>query len=334
MFKKIIYSLCLCFLFACLGKPSAFEQRSVAWLRDKEHFRVLSTIGMIDRVVQAVGQEQVRSIPLISEGLDPHSYQLVKGDDEKLAVADLIFYNGLGLEHGPSLKQYLETSSKSVAVGQFVLEEGKAIFVQGQVDPHIWMDVSLWKGIIAPIVKKLSEAMPQHASLFTARGKQLEKDFDRAHQRIWKQLQALPKERRYLVTSHDAFNYFAKAYLATEQEHKEGSFGIRCQAPEGLAPESQISTVQVQQILNHLIEKEIHVVFAESNVSKDALNKIRDAASQKGHTVELASQSLYGDEMGPFLHFEPAEQAYLKMIEHNAQVIYDHLKPKGGSLEP
>ena len=160
-------------LWGCSNPDSSSQHEEVRrWQEDNGKVKVLSTIAMVDDLVKQIGGEYVDRMVLIKGDLDPHSYQLVKGDDEKLSRADLIFYNGLGLEHGPSLQHYLRTSSKAVSLGNKIREQNpEAIIVfHGQLDPHIWMDVELWAGSIPFIVEVLSRKDPAHAQIFQQNG--------------------------------------------------------------------------------------------------------------------------------------------------------------------
>jgi manganese/zinc/iron transport system substrate-binding protein len=141
-----------------------------------------------------------------------------------------------------------------------------------------------------------------------------------------RQLHAIPPDRRYLVTSHDAFNYFARAYLAEEDELADGRWHERFAAPEGLAPDSQLSTTDIQAIINHLDTYHILVLFPESNVSKDSIRKIVDAGAQKGLHLTIADGYLYADAMGPV---GSDGDTYLKMIAHNAALIAKYLDNNG-----
>jgi manganese/zinc/iron transport system substrate-binding protein len=138
------------------------------------------------------------------------------------------------------------------------------------------------------------------------------------HEQIYDVLQKIPEQKRFLVTSHDAFNYFTRAYLATPNEKTQAEWQMRVEAPEGLAPEGQLSTADIQKIIDHLIEYKIQIVFPESNVSRDSLKKIVHACAQKGLVVKISSGVLYGDAMGA-----PQSDAdtYLKMIKHDADVL-------------
>lgn len=322
--KQLFLLLCVLSLAACT-QDGRQRQAEMERFRTKDgKVKVLSTIAMIDDLVRKIGGDYVDSLTLLRGDLDPHSYQLVKGDDEKLAYADVVFYNGLSLEHGPSLQHYLETNKKAVGLGNKIMKKDPSLIlhVQGQLDPHIWMDVSLWAQTVPYIVETLSAKDPSHAAEFHAKGDKLVQELLETHKDVKTRLETLPPEKRYLVTSHDAFNYFTKAYLATEQERLDGSWSKRFAAPEGLAPESQLSTTHIQQIIDYLTLYKIHVIFPESNVSKDSIRKIMSAGKEKGLDITIAPCCLYADAMG-----EPGSDAdsYQKMMVHDADWITKYL---------
>ena len=291
------------------------------WSRDKDKIKVLATTAMIGDLAKEVGGEEVHVLILIKGDLDPHSYQLVKGDDEKLSFADIIFANGLQLEHGPSLQHYLENHDKVHFLGNKLLNFNPSPLLnyKGQVDPHIWMDLSLFAQTLPVIVEGLSKVRPEKKVYFAERGKKLEETLLKAHEKVRHILAQVPSEKRYLVTSHDAFNYFARAYLADEGE---SDWQNRFAAPEGLAPESLLSTKNISDILDHVKKYRIRVIFPESNVSTDSLRKIQNAAKEEGLEITLGNPYLYGDAMGP-----PGSDGdtYLKMIEHNAKTIAEDI---------
>ena len=112
---KALWILVLLCISACSGPERADEWKQ--WKTDNGKVKVLTTIAMIADLVKAIGDGHVDTLTLIKGELDPHSYQLVKGDDEKFASAQLIFFNGLGLEHGPSLQQQLYHSPNAIGLG-------------------------------------------------------------------------------------------------------------------------------------------------------------------------------------------------------------------------
>lgn len=314
-------------LFACSGGDDRVASIKL-WMNQNGKVKVFSTIAMIDDLVKQVGGEHIDTEVLIRGDLDPHSYQLVKGDDEKLAFADIIFYNGLGLEHGPSLQGYLSKSSKAIALGNKLMEQDLdyILHFRGQIDPHIWMDISLWAKTVPYIVEALSQKDPAHADSYRRNGDELAKQLQEAHEVVKREMQSVPSKKRYFVTSHDAFNYFTRAYLADENE-PAAQWQERFAAPEGLAPESQISATDIQAILSHLKTYNIRVLFPESNVSKDSIRKIVQAAREQGFDVKICECMLYADAMG---ETGSDGDSYIKMLKHNSKNISTMLDHNGG----
>ncbi len=316
---KIPLFLLLLICLLVIGCANQIGSKEQSKHQSGDKIRILSTIAMIHDLVNQIGGDHVESQVLIRGELDPHSYELVKGDDEKFARADLIFYNGLGLEHGLSLRQNLENNSRSIAVGDLLLKADSSLIIciDGQCDPHIWMDIALWAKMIRPIVDALSQKDPLHAADYRHRGELLRLRMEEEDRIAFKTLQEIPQEKRYLVTSHDAFHYFTKHYLAEPDELQDGSWVVRCAAPEGLAPDAQLSVVNIQEILDHVARYSVTVLFPESNVSKDSLRKILNAGKEKGLNLRLSKETLYGDSMG--------QNSYLEMISHNVNLIAKEL---------
>lgn len=329
MMMKWLICVFLSMLVGCSSQDASSHGRALQqWMAANGKVKVLSTIAMIDDLVKQVGGEYVDATVLIKGELDPHSYQLVKGDDEKFAFADLVFYNGLGLEHGPSLQSFLAKNAKAIPLGNRLMDEDPALmlYYKGQIDPHIWMDISLWAKTVPYIAAALSQKDPAHADIYRANAAKLVDAMLHEHQSIANELQQIPPAKRYLVTSHDAFNYFTRAYLAVPGE-EETLWRKRFMAPEGLAPESQISTTDIQATIDHLSRYHIHVLFPESNVNRDSIRKIVQAGKEKGLEVKIADVFLYADAMGKP---DSDGNSYLKMIAHNAKAIAAQLKTNGG----
>lgn len=325
--KSSVLFFTLTFIAACTCSEVCQKYRAdeKQWYERNGKIKVLSTTAMIDDIVKRVGGDSIDTLTLIKGGLDPHTYQLVKGDDEKLSFADVIFYNGLGLEHGPSLQQLLTEQKNSFAVGDAIYQKNPARILEynGQVDPHIWMDISMWEEIVPIIVEKLSLYDPAHAAQFKANGYRVIGELQEAHRNLRNTLQEVPDNKRYLVTSHDAFNYFTRAYLSTAKEVQENTWQKRFAAPEGLSPESQLSAADIQQIIDHLKKYDIQIIFSESNVSRDSIRKIVESGKDNGLEVRIATAFLYGDAMG-----EPGSEAdtYIKMVHYNGRTIASYLK--------
>lgn len=310
---KVTFSLFLTLLLCLVSCAKSKDPNSQsAYYEQNGKLKVLSTTAMIDDLVGKIGGEHVDHITLVTAQLDPHSYELVKGDDEKIAFASLVIGNGLNLEHGASLRYQLEQHGNTVFLADKIQQRfpNKILTVNGELDPHIWMDISIWAEGIDPIVEALSQLDPDHQQDYRHNGEVLRLEMLSTHQSILDELREVDEKQRYLVTSHDAFHYFTRAYLSEGQD-----IGERCMAPEGLAPDGQLSSQDILRVVNHLSRHQIGVVFPESNVNRDALHKI--IASCK-HPVYISDQSLYGDAMGDA---GSGADTYLGMIQHNAKVL-------------
>lgn len=286
-----------------------------------ERIKILSTVAMIGDLVEKIGGEEIDHTTLIQGNIDPHNYELVKGDIEKIQYADIIFYNGLGLEHGASLYYQIRNHKKSIALGDYLLDNYKdqIIISEGEIDPHVWMDVNLWKNTIELIVKTLSDADCVHAEYFAKNGARLLAELQVLDQEMLSLIQKIPESKRFLVTSHDAFSYFTRRYFAVAEEE---DWSKRCAAPEGLAPDGQLSIGHIRDIVTHLSQYKISVIFPESNVNADSLKKVQEACLEKGIVVSISQHPLYGDSVG---EENGDANTYMRMMKKNAEVIYQSL---------
>ncbi|MBM3198441.1 MAG: ABC transporter substrate-binding protein [Chlamydiae bacterium] len=314
MSKRFVYFCIVVLLASC---STVVKKQEAAGLGK---IQVLATTAMIADLVAEVGGDRVFCDVLIRGEADPHSYELVKGDGERMDAASVLFFTGLNLEHGASLRAKILTHAHSVSLGGYIAEHYADLLLweEGQVDPHVWMDISLWAKVITPIVEALVEMDPQGTSYYQERGELLYQHMMEHHEKLCLRMRAIPEHRRYLVTSHDAFGYFTRGYLASEEELATEEWKVRCKAPEGLSPDGQLGALHLQRIVDHLVQYQISTVFPESNVSQDSLKKIVAACKEKKKPIRFSSCTLYGDCMG-----EPGSlgESYLGMIEHNVGVL-------------
>lgn len=320
--KAIYIILSVLFFLVGCSNNNLQERRSnvKTFLEEEERLKVLTTTEMIGDLVRQIGGNKVVTLSVITKDLDPHSYELVKGDDELLYTSDLIFSNGLGLEHGASLASFLKKSKKNIFLGDHLCKyfSERLLYVDGVIDPHVWMDISLWAELIDPIIKGLSESLPDHAKYFEDNGKVLKTKMLVEHQNLQKLMQGIPKDNRYLVTSHDSFNYFTRSYL---KEDENEDWQERFMAPEGLSPEMQLSIVDIQKIVDHLDKHKINVIFAESGVNQDSIRKVLQAAKLKNLSVRISEEPLYADSMME----TDSEIPYLEMMRYNARILHEKL---------
>jgi manganese/zinc/iron transport system substrate-binding protein len=273
--------------------------------------RAVATIGMIGDVVTAVGGSRVRVETLMGPGVDPHLYKASEGDVQRLADADVVFYNGLHLE--AKLADVLER-----------LREGRAAAVTdtiprarllappefaGNYDPHVWFDVRLWIRATERIGEVLAARDPRHADEYRRRARAYIATLRELDGWVRGQVARVPPERRVLVTAHDAFNYFGRAY----------DFEVR--GLQGISTASEAGTADIRRLARFIAQRRIPTLFVESSVSPRAIEAVREAVRARGFDVVLG-EPLFSDAMG-----DPGtpEGTYRGMVRHNVRAIVDGL---------
>jgi manganese/zinc/iron transport system substrate-binding protein len=311
--------MCFLLLFSGCQEIKKAHIETKKWMKDTGNIKVLCTTAYVGILVRSVGGEYVDVLDLINSQNDPHSYKLVKGDDTKFRRADVVFYSGLGLEQGSTLVRYLSTY-KACSIGDGIARTaGGEVFIGPTADPHMWMDISLWAQGAQIIAQALSKIRPDCSEYFQQRASDTIKRLMTIHEKIRVMTLSIPPENRYLVTSHDSFHYFCRAYLATPEEQKNNSWMARCIAPEGFSPESQISTHDLNDVVKYIIEHNVRTVCGESGMNQDSIQKVIEVCSEKGHPITISHDFLYSDIMGP-------QMTYEETMEHNARVINTALK--------
>ena len=283
--------------------------------KNREKKEILSTTVMINSLVREIVGDKF-SVELLIEGeIDPHSYQLRKGDKEKIERAEIIFGNGLSLEHNPSL-YYMLVDKKAVFVGDCLLEKDpeRIITNHNEVDPHIWMDLDLMQMVALIICDTVCQKDPENVEFYKANTIALQLEMKLLDHEITEMFSQVPVDNLYLVSSHDAFNYFVKRYFIDDSKNRLFSM-------QGLSTESEISLKRIQQVIEYIRNHNISIVFFESNLPKDGLYKVIEICSRFGMDVKISQDPLYGDTLGGM--------TYLEMMRHNASVMTKNLK-KGG----
>lgn len=314
LFALTAIILTSCSFFANLSK--AKQERSqdelMQWMKENKKLRVCATTPLVADVVHRVGKEHIVVISLMGKQMDPHSYNIVKGDKEKLDKADIIFANGLSLEHTGSMQKALESHKDKVVYLSDAVPKNEVIYVSGSPDPHIWMDIALWAKTVDVIESKLKSYDPDNAQFYTENAIGTKGTFDHLHRMIKASMGSIPAEKRHLVTSHDAFNYYARAYLGTKNNYKDTIVAI-----QGLSPTEEISHAEIKRVLDYIKKYKVKTIFAEKNLSRDSLKKVVDACKKSGIEVKLADEDLYGD--------SPGEKTYVQMMQINSDRINENL---------
>lgn len=275
---------------------------------------VVATTGMIADAAKRIAGPHLTVECLMGPGVDPHKYQAAAGDLGKLSSARLVLFNGLHLEG--KMVDVLEKGSggrKSVAVTR-TLDPVKQlrnaeIDGGGHHDPHVWFDVSLWMKCVEVITEELCALDPAHAAEFKVNATAYLKELADLHAEVKRKADSLPKERRILVTSHDAFGYFGAAY------------GFEVHGLQGVSTAAASGTQDVQELAKLIGEKKVPAVFTETSVPSQGLKAVLDAVSTRyGFAVRLVGDddALYSDALG--IPGTPGD-TYAGMVRHNIDVI-------------
>jgi manganese/zinc/iron transport system substrate-binding protein len=289
-------------------------EKTREWMQERDKLRVLCTTEQVAFLVRSVGGEGVHICTLVSGQNDPHSYQMVKGDDALFRSADLIFSSGLMLEQNAGLSRYLKQYCAFPIGDEIAKKTGRVIIVNGVYDPHMWNDLGLWSEGVFGIAEQLTLFLPKKADYFRHNAENSYAKLQNIHKNLWKRMQEIDSRKRYFVTTHDAFNYFCRAYLATQEECVNGQWIERFIAPEGFAPESQISIQDIGRCVDYIFKHDLHTVFSEAGVNTDSMNKVLEICAKKGQSVFLKKGLLYSDTL-------KGGADYPQTVRHNVEIV-------------
>ncbi|KYG73342.1 metal ABC transporter solute-binding protein, Zn/Mn family [Roseivirga spongicola] len=274
---------------------------------------IVATTGMVADVAKNVGKDSVNVTALMGPGVDPHLYKATQGDLGKLQAADIILYNGLHLEG--KMGEVFEKLERIKTVVPIARSINEAMLLddpvyQGTFDPHIWFDVSLWMQTVVEVTNTLIEARPELADYFKANADAYRAELADLHEWVINEMQSIPPSKRIMITAHDAFSYFGRAY------------GIEVKGLQGISTLSEFGLKDRVDLINFIVDKQIKAVFVETSVSEKNIKAIVEGCAQKGHTVEIGG-NLFSDAMGAA---GTAEGNYVGMVKSNVRTIVEALK--------
>ncbi len=276
--------------------------------------RAVTTIGMVADLVKQVGGERVEVEQLMGPGVDPHLYKPTPQDAARLGRADVIFYSGLMLEGrmGDLFAKLARSGKKAYPITESVEEQRllEPAEFEGHYDPHLWFDVSLWAETVPAIVKGLSEVDPEGQAVYEQNGQALAAKLAALHAWCLEKAAELPERARILVTSHDAYNYFGRAY------------GFKVVGLQGVSTVSEAALADMASLVDLIKKEQVKAIFVETSVNPAAIRRVSQDAG-----VKIGGE-LFSDAMG-----EPGEikggfdvGAYEGMVKYNLTTIVEALK--------
>ncbi len=279
-----------------------------------EPIRVVTTTSHVADLVKNVGGEYVEVKGFMGPGVDPHLYKASPRDLIALKRADLVFYSGLHLEGrlAQTFEKMTDRGEKVYAVTDAAPRENllQPEEFEGHYDPHLWFDPSLWATTVDVVVEALSEFDPSHAAEYAENGAVYRGEVEDLTAWTLSRIAEIPEARRYLVTSHDAYNYFGRA------------FGIQVIGVQGISTATEAGLADVSMTVEFIKKKKIPAIFVESSVSPAMIRRIsQDSGAVVGG--ELFSDAL-GDRGD--MHNGADVGTYLGMFKYNVDTIVDALK--------
>ena len=273
-----------------------------------EPMPVVASFSILADLVEKVGGPRLAVTSLIPRATDPHVFQPSPQDARLLQSARLIFLNGYGLEG--SVERLIAStgqSKKRVALGTKIkplrlIENGQD---QG-LDPHVWHDVANVRLYVEAIRDALMKADPEGRDVYVTRSTAYLVELDRLETDIRQSIATIPPVGRVLVTNHDAFGYFARAY------------GIEFLAPQGLSTETEPSARDIARVIKQIRDRKIPAVFLENMTDSRLMERIsRETGAKIGDKLFTDSLSV---ENGP-------ASTYIDMMRANLASILKALRP-------
>ncbi len=232
---------------------------------------------------------------LMGAGVDPHLYQPTESDIRAMNQANLVIYSGLNLEgqFDVVFETLGERGVSIFALSQPVEDAGFVLggFIKDENttptdDPHFWFDPRNWELTTAALAARLAQLDPDHADIYMANAEAYIAELQVLYEWGFEALAQIPEEQRYIVTSHDAFQYFGAA------------FDLGLQSVQGVSTEDEAGVGDIQSVIDFVIDNQIPVLFIESSVPINTVRSVQEGAAARGWTIEIGVRELFADAMG------------------------------------
>ena len=278
---------------------------------------VLCTTGQVAEMLRRIGGEHLEVSALMNHDTDPHLYKPLANDVGKLTSADIIFYNGLHLEGRMAdlFVQRARTKPTYAVTEGLVSRKDRRLReppeFAGMYDPHVWHDVALWADCIKDVSDVLSKFDPPHADEYQKNAEQYAGELAELHLHCQDEIAKIPDANRVLVTAHDAFGYFGKAY------------DIEVMGLKGISSDEEINLSHQAEVQKMLIDRKIPAVFVESTINARAIEALIEPCQAAGWDLQNGGE-LYSDALG---EADSDASTYAGMIRANVKTIVEALTP-------
>ena len=301
MTQKMMFAAVALLVMAALAAPQA------------QAYTVVATVAMIGNVAEYIAGPEAEVITLIRSGIDPHLYNPTRSDVQQLQKADVVLYVGSLLEG--QMSTVLKSLSRRNEHIHALIDVIAAKTTDGNLrrqfdnDPHVWMDVDLWSAAAEGVASALVKYDRGNSADYMARLRQYIARLERLDDYAQRVIATIPADKRVLITAHDAFAYFGRAY------------GMRVEGIQGISTESEAGLRRINDLIDLVVERKIGVIFMESSVNDKSARALMEGANARGHRLRIGGV-LYSDAMGPAQSYEGT---YVGMIDHNVTTIANAL---------
>lgn len=276
---------------------------------DSGKFQIVTTTGMVTDIVEVVAGDRAKVTGLVGEGVDPHLFTAGRNDVAALLEADIVFFSGLLLE-GKITGDLDRVREK----GKPVIEVTRAIDksylhtppeFEGHPDPHVWMDVSAWSKCVTEVASAMAEFDPPNKAEYEQNAAEYQAELAELDTYIKERIATIPEDQRYLITAHDAFGYFAKAY------------GVQVKAIQGISTDSEAAIADINNLVEFIVTNNVPSIFVESSVPKKTVQGVIESCAAQNHKLSIGGE-LFSDAMGAPGTYEGT---YVGMMDHNATTV-------------
>ncbi len=278
--------------------------------RDGRPYFVATTM-MLEDAISQIGGDLVQVYGLMGPGVDPHMYRATPRDFQRMEQADMVVYNGLFLE--ARLSEILSRMDDKTYAAAEILPEDRLIEAYefgGNFDPHVWFDVSLWADVVRGLSEQIITKIPDQEEVLRANTATYLAELEELHNWVVEEIASIPENRRVLITAHDAFGYFGKAY------------NIEVKGLQGLSTQTEVGLQDVRNMVRFIMANEIPAIFLETSIAPRSIQSIINGVQERGGQVSLGGE-LFSDAMG---ERNTPEGTYIGMVRHNVNTITNALK--------
>lgn len=320
MMQKYLMILLSASLFLLIGSVSA---------QDDMDIQIVATTTQAADLARILteGIDHVTVTQLMGAGVDPHLYQPTEADIAAMNRADVVIYSGLHLEgqFDTVFNALGEQGVTTIALGNYVKEAGFAIGgfdlsdeLVNVDDPHFWFDPRNWELVTLALAADLALSDFEHANLYIENAQAYSEQLRTIYTWADEAMRAVPGNQRYLVTSHDAFQYFGAA------------FGWRMFSIQGLSTEDEAGVGDIQEVVDFVITNDIPVIYIESSLPPDTVEAVVEAVEDAGGHLQVGVRELYSDAMGAADTFGGT---YIGMVAENVYTVLQSYQCAGVEIE-